>query len=117
MELARVTVVGAAAATLVVGTATTGCGHHSTSPWDRPPASPETSSTASSSATASSTNPGATASAPPTQPTDYSSLLIKASDIGADFSAPQPPVLLPNNERVFSPAEVSVLTDLVRAGS
>jgi hypothetical protein len=24
-------------------------------------------------------------------------LLIKASDIGADFNAPQPPVLLPNN--------------------
>lgn len=94
MELARVTVVGAAA-TLVVGAATTGCGHHGSSPWDRPPASPATSS--SSSATTSSTSPSATTSSSPTQPTDYSSLLIKASDIGADFNAPQPPVLLPND--------------------
>ncbi|HEY2504623.1 MAG TPA: hypothetical protein VGI68_25235 [Mycobacterium sp.] len=95
MELARVPVVGWAAATLMVGAATTGCGHHATSPWDRPPSSPETSS--SSSSTTSSTSPAATTSSPPTQPTDYSSLLIKASDIGADFNAPQPPVLLPNN--------------------
>ncbi len=91
MELARVTVVGAAA-TLVVGAAATGCGHHGSSPWDRPPASPTSSS---SSATNSSTSTSATTS--PAQPTDYSSLLIKASDIGADFNAPQPPVLLPNN--------------------
>jgi hypothetical protein len=97
MELARVTVVGWAAVTLVVGGATTGCGHHATSPWDRPPSSPATSSTSSSSATTSSTSASAVPSQPPTQPTDYSSLLIKASDIGADFTAPQPPVLLPNN--------------------
>jgi hypothetical protein len=31
------------------------------------------------------------------QPTDYSALLIKATDIGGDFTAPQPPVLNPNN--------------------
>ena len=97
MELARVTVVGWAAVTLVVGAATTGCTHHAASPWDRPPSSPATSSTSSSSATTSSTSASAVPSQPPTQPTDYSSLLIKASDIGADFTAPQPPVLLPNN--------------------
>ena len=34
---------------------------------------------------------------PPVQPTDYSSLLIKASDIAADMTTPQPPVLNPNN--------------------
>jgi hypothetical protein len=94
MALARVTAVGWAAATLVVGAATTGCGHHAVSPWDRPQA---TFSSPSSSATTSSTGPSATTSPSPTQPTDYSSLLIKASDIGADFNAPQPPVVLPNN--------------------
>jgi hypothetical protein len=98
MELARVTVVGWAAATVVVGALTTGCGHHGSSPWDRPPASPtSTTSTTASSATTSSTSPSPTTSEPPTQPVDYSSLLLKASDIGADFNTPQPPVLLPNN--------------------
>ncbi|WP_241520441.1 hypothetical protein [Mycobacterium paraense] len=33
----------------------------------------------------------------PGQPADYSSLLIKPSDIGGDFKSPQPPVLNPNN--------------------
>ena len=96
MELARVTVAGWAAVTLVVGAATTGCGHHAASPWDRPPAT-FSSSSSSPSAAASSAGPSATTSPSPAQPTDYSSLLIKASDIGADFNAPQPPVLLPNN--------------------
>jgi hypothetical protein len=96
MALARVTVAGWAAVTLVVGAATTGCGHHAASPWDRPPAT-FSSSSSSPSAAASSAGPSATTSPSPAQPTDYSSLLIKASDIGADFNAPQPPVLLPNN--------------------
>ena len=84
MELVRVTVAGWAAATLAVGAVSTGC-----SSWqlqdlvavvfggfierlghsDEPVAA---------------------------QPADYSSLLIKASDIGGDLSAPQPPVLNPN---------------------
>lgn len=37
------------------------------------------------------------ASPSPGQPTDYSSLLIKPSDVGGDLSTPQPPVLNPNN--------------------
>jgi hypothetical protein len=90
MELTRITVAGWAAATLVVGTATTGCGNdHQTSS----PASATTSSTTTSSTTESS----AVTSPSPGQPADYSSLLIKPSDIGPDITSPQPPVLNPNN--------------------
>jgi hypothetical protein len=81
MEIARVTVAGWALATLVVGAVTTGCGtgNNASSP----------SSSASVSSAASGT------AAPSAQPTDYSALLIKPSDI-RDFTAPQPPVLNPN---------------------
>jgi hypothetical protein len=90
MELNRITVAGWAVATIVVGTATTGCGndHNTSSP---------TSSTTSSSATSSSAGSSAVTSPSPGQPTDYSSLLIKPSDIGGDLTTPQPPVLNPNN--------------------
>jgi hypothetical protein len=89
MELTRITVAGWAVATIVVGTATTGCGddHKTSSP----------ASTTSSSANSSSTGSGAVTSPSPGQPTDYSSLLIKPSDIGGDLTTPQPPVLNPNN--------------------
>ncbi|MGO9696399.1 MAG: hypothetical protein ACLPYO_22215 [Mycobacterium sp.] len=102
MKLARITVAGWAAATVVVGTATAGCGNdHKTS---------STSATSSSSAT-SSTGSGTVTSPSPGQPTDYSSLLIKPSDIGGDFTAPQPPVLSPNNApgvaQLFSSADNS----------
>ncbi|OBG23785.1 hypothetical protein [Mycobacterium sp. 852002-51057_SCH5723018] len=90
MELTRITVAGWAVATIVVGTATTGCGDdHNTSS--------STSSTTSSSATSSSAGSSAVTSPSPGQPTDYSSLLIKPSDIGGDLTTPQPPVLNPNN--------------------
>jgi hypothetical protein len=90
MELARITVAGWAVATVVVGAATTGCGNdHNTS-------SPSTSAT-STSAASSSTGSSAVTSPSPGQPSDYSNLLIKPSDIGADFTTPQPPVLNPNN--------------------
>ncbi|OBI83785.1 hypothetical protein [Mycobacterium sp. 1245805.9] len=86
MELARITVAGWAVAT-VVGAATTGCGdYHHTSP-----------STSIPGTAASSTGSSAVTSPAPGQQTDYSNLLIKASDIGADFTTPQPPVLNPNN--------------------
>ena len=80
MEIARVTVVGWAVATLVVGAVATGCdgGNKGSSP----------SSSASSAASGT--------AAPSEQPTDYSALLIKPSDIGGDLNAPQPPVLNPN---------------------
>jgi hypothetical protein len=91
MELARVTVARLAAVTLVVGTATTGCGNNDES------SSPSSSSSISSSAAASSTGPGAVTGPSPVQPTDYSSLLIKPNDIGPDLKTPQAPVLNPNN--------------------
>ena len=88
MELARVTVAGWAVATLVVGAVSTGCGN-----GNQDAASPAP----SSSSAASSTGSGTAQRRPVTaQPTDYSALLIKASDIGGDFNAPQPPVLNPN---------------------
>ncbi|MGA8251390.1 MAG: hypothetical protein ACLP3C_26140 [Mycobacterium sp.] len=81
MELARVTVAGCAVATLVVGAVGTGCSNGNKTALP-------------SSSAASSTGSGTAASS--TQPSDYSSLLIKASDIGGDLSGSQPPVLNPN---------------------
>ncbi|HYB83231.1 MAG TPA: hypothetical protein VED43_16695, partial [Mycobacterium sp.] len=52
---------------------------------------------ASSSSATSSTGSSTAASPSAAQPTDYSALLIKASDIGGDLTAPNPPVLNPNN--------------------
>jgi hypothetical protein len=90
MELARTTVAGVGVAALVVGTAITGCGNTNKT-------SSQSSSAASSSATASSTGPGTVTGPSPGQPTDYSGLLIKPSDIGGDLTTPQTPVLNPNN--------------------
>jgi hypothetical protein len=86
MELVRVTVAGWAAATLAVGAVSTGC---STGTKTAAPSAPSSGATSSSSA-ASSSGSGTAA------PMDYSSLLIKASDIGGDLSGSQPPVLNPN---------------------
>ena len=83
MEIARITVVGWAVATLVVGAVATGCGGGN-----------KGSSPSSSASSASSAASGTVA--PSEQPTDYSALLIKPSDIGGDLNAPQPPVLNPN---------------------
>jgi hypothetical protein len=77
MELARITV-ACAVATLVVGA--TGCS-----------AGNKTGATS-----ASSTPSSASGTATSAQASDYSYLLIKASDIGGDLSAPQPPVVNPN---------------------
>jgi hypothetical protein len=90
MELARNTAAGWAVATIVVGTAITGCGDNSKT-------SAPSSSAASSSAAASSSGSSTVTSPSPGQPTDYGALLIKPSDIGGDLTAPQPPVLNPNN--------------------
>lgn len=89
MELARIAAAGWAVATVVVGTVVSGCSN------DQKTSTP-TSSTTSGAATSSSGS--STVTAPSSgQPTDYSSLLIKPSDIGGDFKSPQPPVLNPNN--------------------
>jgi hypothetical protein len=77
MLLARVTVAGWAVIALVVGAVSTGC------------SASKTSSPSPSAASSGAADPSA-------QPAGYSSLLIKASDIGGDLSAPQPPVLNPN---------------------
>jgi hypothetical protein len=82
MERAWTTVATLGVATIVVGAAITGCGNNKTS-------SPSSGATASSTGTVTSPSPA--------QPTDYSALLIKASDIGGDLTTPQPPVLNPNN--------------------
>jgi hypothetical protein len=78
MLLARVAVAGWAVIALVVGAVSTGCSSAS-----------KTSSPSPSAASSGTADPSA-------QPAGYSSLLIKASDIGGDLSAPQPPVLNPN---------------------
>lgn len=84
MEVARIGVAGWAIATVVAGAALTGCGgSNNASPTDSSSAAPSTSSSV--------------ASPSPGQPTDYSALLIKPADIGGDLTAPQPPVLNPNN--------------------
>jgi hypothetical protein len=89
MEFARITVATWTVAAIAVGTVAAGCGddHKTSSP----------SSSTSSSAATSSTASGPVTSPSPGQPTDYSSLLIKAGDIGGDLTTPQPPVLNPNN--------------------
>jgi hypothetical protein len=89
VELARIAAAGWALATVVVGTVVTGCS------TDQKTSTP-TSSTTSGGATSSSGSSTVTAPSPG-QPADYSSLLIKPSDIGGDFKSPQPPVLNPNN--------------------
>jgi hypothetical protein len=86
MELVRVTVAGWAAATLAVAAVSTGC---STGTKTAAPSSGATSSSSAASSSGSGT-------AAPAQPTNYSELLIKPSDIGLDLNAPQPPVLNPN---------------------
>jgi hypothetical protein len=83
MEVARVTIAGWAVATLVVGTAISGCGN------DKKASSPSSSGAAGSSSAASSSA---------AQPTDYTNLLIKAGDIGGDLTAPQPPVVNPGGQ-------------------
>ncbi|SPM33513.1 hypothetical protein BN1232_00448 [Mycobacterium rhizamassiliense] len=81
MHSAPISAAGWAVVAVVVAAGTAGCAHSGKAP---PPAS------------MTAAGPGA-ASPSPGQPADYSGLLIKANDLGADFTAPQPPVLNPNN--------------------
>ncbi|WAC89728.1 hypothetical protein [Mycobacterium sp. Aquia_213] len=86
MKKVSVAAAGLAATTLVVGVAVTGCGGDK-SPS---PSSSSKSSTTSSSATSSSAASTSTSGA--AQPTDYSGLLIKATDIvvpGDSFNPPK----------------------------
>jgi len=83
MERAWTTIAAFGVATLVLGAAITGCANNNKT------SSPPSSATASPTGTVTSPSPA--------QPTDYSGLLIKVSDIGGDLTTPQPPVLNPNN--------------------
>lgn len=80
----RIGIVGRAAAVIVAGAVGAGCGGADHG------ASPATSA-------ASSTSSSAVTGPPPGQPTDYGTLLIKPSDVGGGLTAPQSPMLNPNN--------------------
>ncbi|MEE3751737.1 hypothetical protein KN250_010165 [Mycobacterium intracellulare] len=75
-------------AIVAVGAASAGCGgaDESSSP-----------SVTESSPSASPTGSSAVTGPPPGQPTDYGFLLIKPSDVGLGLTAPQSPMLNPNN--------------------
>ncbi|MEB4209176.1 hypothetical protein [Mycobacterium sp. 94-17] len=84
MEVDRIGRAGRAVALVLVGAAGTGCGGAGES------ASPSSSSAASSSSS--------TVTGPPSdQPSDYGFLLIKPNDVGGGLTAPQAPMLNPNN--------------------
>jgi hypothetical protein len=72
MKLARKTFIVWAIAAIVVGAISSGCG------------------------TGKTPTPSSSAASPSSQPSGYSALLIKPSDIGGDFNASQPPVQNPN---------------------
>ncbi len=85
MQVARIGRTGWAVGTIMVGAAITGCG-----------GSNQASSPPSSSAVAATSSTVVTGP-PPGQPTDYGSLLINSSDVGGGLTAPQSPMLSPNN--------------------
>lgn len=76
------------AAIVAVGAASAGCGGA-----DEPSPPPATESGPAASPPGSSAVTGP----PPGQPTDYGFLLIKPSDVGGGLTAPQSPMLNPNN--------------------
>ena len=84
MEVDRIGIAGWAVAIVVVGAASTGCG------------SADKSSSPSSSSPAS-TSSSAVTGPPSGQPSDYGFLLIKPNDVGGGLTAPQSPMLNPNN--------------------
>jgi hypothetical protein len=88
VQVARIGIAGWAVATVVIGAAITGCSSNNTS---------STPSATSSSSAASSPSSSAVTGPPPGQPTDYGSLLLKSSDVGGGLTAPQSPMLNPNN--------------------
>lgn len=80
MEVARIGMAGWVAAVVAIGAATAGCGSADNAP---PPAT--------------TAGPSAVTGPPPGQPTDYGYLLIKPGDVGGGLTAPQSPMLNPNN--------------------
>jgi hypothetical protein len=84
VEVDRIGIAGWAVAIVVVGAVSAGCG------GGKPSSAPAPSSPASTSSS-SVTGP------PSDQPSDYGSLLIKPNDVGGGLTAPQSPMLNPNN--------------------
>lgn len=93
MGVARIGIAGWAllklTAVIAVGAASTGCG--STDNASPPPAETPSNSAASPPTSSAVTGP------PPGQPGDYGYLLIKPGDVGGGLTAPQSPMLNPNN--------------------
>jgi hypothetical protein len=89
VQVARFGIAGWAVAAIVAVAAITGCGSSNT-PMSAPSAT-------SSSAAASSTSSSAVTGPPRGRPTDYGFLLINSGDVGGGLSAPQSPMLNPNN--------------------
>lgn len=85
MDVDRIGVAGWAVAIVVVAAASTGCGGAG-----KPSSAPASSAPASTSSS-SVTGP------PSGQPSDYGFLLIKPNDVGDGLTAPQSPMLNPNN--------------------
>lgn len=81
MQAARTGIAGCAA--VVIAAAGCGGGGKGSSPGSGSPTPPSSS--------------GAVTGPPPGQPSDYGYLLIKPSDVGGGLSAPQSPMLNPNN--------------------
>ena len=86
MEVDRIGIAGWAVAIVVVaGAASTACGSENKA--GPPPAS----------STAASTSSGVVTGPPSAQPSDYGFLLIKSNDVGGGLTAPQSPMINPNN--------------------
>lgn len=85
MEVDRIGIAGWAVAIVVAGAASTACGSENKA---GPPAA---------SSTAASTSSGVVTGPPSAQPSDYGFLLIKSNDVGGGLTAPQSPMINPNN--------------------
>lgn len=84
MGIDRIGIAAGVVAVIVVGAASAGCG-----------GADKTAQPSSSSST--STTSSAVTGPPSAQPSDYGSLLIKQNDVGGGLTAPQSPMLNPNN--------------------
>jgi cytoskeletal protein RodZ len=85
MDIARLSATGVAVAALVIGVTAAGC---SKSEEKSESSTSAASSTTSAEASSSEESTTAETSAPPAEPSDYGSLLIPPTDVGADTQTP-----------------------------
>lgn len=85
MEVDRIGIAGRIVALVVVGAASAGC------------RSADKAAPPSASSTAATTSSSVVTGPPSGQPSDYGFLLIKPNDVGGGLTAPQSPMLNPNN--------------------